>query len=150
MSRLYRAAAFSPDVLIGEHQGVPIRLEAVVLRRSGVLVFLAACRNHITDQLDAAYRDAFAEWAEQVKAARERGEEPPRPPDEPGGLMQMRLAIQDDTGTAYQWAGSLSGGSGTEWEAIRRFQPAVPTVARTLTVAIDSDESRQQAFTVSL
>ena len=67
-------------MLIGEHQDVPVMLEAVVLRRSGVLVFVAASR----------------------------------------------------------------------WEASWSFQPAVPAAARELTVLIDADEFRQQAFTMSL
>ncbi len=151
VSRTYQAAAFSPDVLIGEHQGVPVMLEAVVLRRSGVLVFLAACRNHITDQLDAAWREAFEQWAERAKAARECGEEPPLPPEQPGSaLREIPLVIGDDAGTTYRWAGTSSAGNKTEWEASWKFQPAVPAAARALTIVIDTDECRQQAFAVSL
>lgn len=151
MSRMYRAAAFSPDVLIGEHQGVPVMLETVVLRMSGVLVFCAGCRNHITEQLDAAWREAFEHWKERAKAARERGEEPPRPPEQPGSaLAEIPLVIRDDAGTTYRRAGTQWGGNKTEWEAFWKFQPAVPAAARELTVVIDTDECRQQAFTASL
>jgi hypothetical protein len=151
MKRAYHAAAFSPDVLIGEHQEVPVILEAVVLRGSGVLVFVAASRNHITDQLDATYRDAFAQWAERAEAARESGEQSTRPPEQPGSaLAQLPLVIRDDVGTAYRWVSTSSAGNGTEWEASWTFQPAVPAAARELTVLIDADEFRQQAFTASL
>jgi len=126
-------------------------LEAVVVRQSGVLVFLAGRRNDITDKLDAAWHAAFEDWAKQRRSARERGDQPPPPPEQPGVILKdLQLVIRDDAGTAYQWAGTSFGGTGSEWEAWWRFHPSVPCAAHTLTVAIDSDDRRERPYTVAL
>lgn len=151
MSGDYVTAAFSPDAVLGEVGGVPVVLEAVVLRASGVLIFLAARRNLVTAELDANYRSAFEAWAENARLVRERGGDPPHPPDQPGAMLaKLGLVVRDDIGTSYRWAGTSSAGTGTEWEATWRFQPAVPRQARLLTILINDADGRTYAESLPL
>ncbi len=152
MTRPYHAEAFSPDAVIGKIDGIAIVIEAAVLGRSGVLVALTAKRSATTGELQAGWQQEFAQWIDDSRAAREDGNEPPAPPPERGVALYRNVALVlcDDVDTPYRWVGTSMGGSGSEWEALWRFKPAVPAAARTLTVAIDGDANRRRAHVLGL
>jgi hypothetical protein len=129
--------------VLGTVEGIEIVLRELRCTEDGVTVDLYGRANTITEQLDAAYRAAWEEWEPVVIDAKKRGVRPPDPPAQPGArLNAIRMWLTDDVGTAYRWHGSQAAGTGTEWDALRRFAPAPPPQATSLTVAIDSADAR--------
>ena len=123
---------------LGEVDGIEIVLSAVQLDTDGVVVHLHAPRNARRDALDARHEAAVEDWEPVAAAAGRRGDRPPNPPAQPGALLNtIALCLQDDVGTRYRRRGSQAAGTGTEWDAVWRFDPAPPARATQLTVAID-------------
>lgn len=130
-----------PDlqVHLGEVDGIEIVLRGVEFTADGVVVHLFARQDALTHELDAAYRTAFEAWAKEAIAARRRGERPPDAPAQPGAMLnEISLRLQDDAGTSYWWRSSQAAGTGTEWDAVWRFEPEPPPEATQLSVALDA------------
>jgi hypothetical protein len=123
---------------LGEVEGIEIVLSAVEIAADGVVVSLRARQNARTDELDAVYQAALGEWEPMAVAAGHRGERPLAPPAQPGALLNaIALGLKDDLGTPYRRRSSQAAGTGTEWDAVWRFDPTPPTRATRLVVAID-------------
>ena len=121
---------------LAEIDGVPIVVEGVELGEK-VIVRLAARRNDRTDALDAVFDAALEAWAKVAVEHTSKGERPPRPPVQPGVVVfgELGVGLADDVGTAYRRVGGQVAGTGTEWDAIWRFEPAPPSAARKLRIA---------------
>jgi hypothetical protein len=129
--------------VLGTVEGIEIVLRELRCTEEGVTVDLSGRANATTEQLDAAYRAAWDEWEPVAIDAGKRGVRPPDPPTQPGvRLNAIPMTLSDDAGTAYRWRGSQAAGTGTEWDALRRFVPSPPPQATSLTVAIDSADAR--------
>jgi hypothetical protein len=125
------------DADLGEIDGIAVILDAVGFADGAIVVHLRARRSMRRDELDAGFQAAFANWEQVASAARERGERPPDPPPQPGALLNaIALRLHDDAGTSYRWLGSQAAGTGTEWDAIRRFGPQPPAEATRLTLTL--------------
>jgi hypothetical protein len=133
----------SGEHVLGTVDGIEIVLRALRCTDERVTVDVYGRANALTEELDAAYRAAWDEWEPVAIDAKRRGVRPPDPPTQPGTrLNDIRMWVSDDAGTAYRWQGSQAAGTGTEWDALRRFAPAPPPEATSLTVAIDSADAR--------
>lgn len=125
-------------MVLGEIEGIAIVLRAVDVSADGVVVHLGARRNARTDELDCAFETAVEAWELVAVAARHRGQRPPTAPAQPGAMLgDVPLCLHDDAGTDYRWLGGQAAGTGTEWDALRRFGPAPPPQATRLSVSID-------------
>lgn len=141
----------APDQQLGVFDGIPVTLVSVELRTRAVLVHLRGVENERTKELDAAYEAAFAEWTPLVGAAKKAGEPSPDSPPQPGGMLNhLPLRLLDDVGTDFRARTRAGGGSQTPWGGWWHFEPAVPTTAATLTVAVDDPEGRTQLHELPL
>ncbi len=145
------AAAFAPEAVLGEVDGICVVFGALLATSTGVVIYLYAPRNEVTDALDASYETAFQDWASQADPAMRQGERHADPPQQPPTvLMNIPLVLSDDVRTPYRCSQKAAGGTGTEWEATWRFQPAIAKRATRLTVAIETDDCRAQACALPL
>jgi hypothetical protein len=143
------AAAFAPETVLAEVDGIPIVFAGLLATATGVFLQLFCRRNGVTEALDDEYRLAFEKWQSHAAAARERGEQPTGSPKQPGELLlHVPLILEDDLGTKYQLAEASAAGTGTEWEGSYRFKPAVPRAVSTLTVTIDNDDRRAHSLSL--
>ncbi len=110
-----------------------VALLTVELAETQLHLGVAVVRSAHTDALDAAYDEAFAEFAGGFD-----GGVRPDPPDQPAEMvMALELGVRDDRGTPYRGTSRSAGGSGTEWRASWNFAPGVPADATELVVVLD-------------
>lgn len=147
----HTAAAFAPETRFAEVDGIPLVFGGLLATATGVFIHMYCAPNEATEALDADYRAAFEAWKAEAAAARDREERPPDAPWQPGTMLhKLPLILNDDLGTQYRKIRSQSAGSGTEWEVNWRFTPAVPKNAQYLTVALDTDDCRNEGMTLLL
>jgi hypothetical protein len=121
---------------LGQIDGLAVTLDSIELEGDATVLHLARRENAATARLDAAYEEAFLQWAEVVKDQKASGTRADPPPPQPGErMLGVSLVLHDDVGTDYAIALRWAGGSGTEWLAGWRFAPRVPAGATRLLVS---------------
>ena len=145
-------ATHSPEALLGEVEGIQVVLASVECSPTSLVVKLYCPANEVTRRLDAEHETEFAAWSEKFLAARKRGERATEdPPDQPGAFLNdLPLMVTDDLGTDYIHPDKQAAGTGTEWEGIWTYRRGIPSDARLLTVAIDTEGCREHAHAIAL
>ncbi len=138
-------AAWAPEAPLLEVDGVPVLLSALVSTPTSVVIHLYAAPNEVTDALEAAHASALAAWSSQ--GGRKLGWAPD-PPDL-SLFREIDLLLTDDVGTPYRQVGRQWTAT-ARWETVRRFRPALPKQASSVTVAIDTERGRGRPCVLAL
>lgn len=125
--------------------GVTLILLAVELWQRSVSLRGVGLESALTEARDAAHAEAIEGWAEEAKRAK-RASLPflEMPPDQPGSaLLHVPFMLSDDVGTTYTLGSGSAGGTGTEWQMERGFEPGMPNEARHLHIAVTDHDGQE-------
>jgi hypothetical protein len=131
----------SPVTTLFTRDGIEVALVSVELWPQHLVVRLAAIPNEITADRQRRYEMELERWGEAASGD---------PPEQPGTrlLAALRLAVEDDVGTAYAPRSSNTGGTGSEWHGDWFFAAEVPESVGRLTIRVAVTDGK--AATVDL
>lgn len=142
----------TPELRLGEVDGITIVIMRVELWPSRLMLRLEALQNQRTDALDAAFDTEWKAWESRWvhnRAAAEADDVPP--PEQPSvsRFSGLLLSVADDVGTRYHTIGRATGGP-HPWRSEWRLEPGAPASARVLIIAIEDDMPASGLLEVTL
>jgi hypothetical protein len=146
--------SLSPNQRLGVSGGLTIVLTGVWLWSTRLVLRMEAEQNELTRSLDAVYDAAVKRYEERWRAHRAGApmdDEELAPPDQPSveRLGSLPLSVSDNLGNAYHALGTATGGP-HQWRSEWRLEPAVPSSATQLEIALASLGPNRQCVTLAL